>query len=113
MAIKESIPVAFSAGWNLIGVNGYTKKFTASSLINSINEISQLTADNVTWWPTSKGKYEGFQKSEGVEYGFDYPISSTLGYFVRISSFNPDDVSNKSVIWNPGGALHGTAGSGE
>lgn len=113
VSIKESIPVAFSAGWNLIGVNGYTKSFTAVSLIDSVNELPQLTADNVTWWPTSKGRYETFQKSQGVEYGFDFPIAKDLGYFVRISNFDPDDTSHKSVIWNPAGQLHGQPGSGK
>lgn len=109
--IEESIPIAFSAGWNLVGVNGYDTTYTASSIIDSINTLPQLTADNVTWWPTSKGRYEGFQKSEGVEYGFDYPIAKDLGYFIRISEFKPDNQGHKSYIWNPGGDLHGLPGS--
>ncbi|MCC7289955.1 hypothetical protein IT417_01760, partial [bacterium] len=110
-SIKNSVPVALSSGWNLIGINGYQKTFTANSLIDSVNGLSGLKADNVTWWPTSKGRYESFQKSEGVEYGFDFPILKNMGYFVRLSDFEPKDSSAKSVLWNPGSSSHGKAGS--
>lgn len=110
-AIKNSIPVALSSGWNLIGINGYKKTYTANSLIDSINGIAGLTSDNVTWWPTSKGRYESFQKSEGIVYGFDFPILKNQGYFVRIKDFSPKSVSTKSLIWNPESDLHGQPGS--
>lgn len=111
LKVQEGIPVAFSSGWNLIGVNGYSTTYTASSLIDSLNGLSGIKANNVTWWPTSKGRYESFQKSEGVEYGFDYPILNDMGYFIRISEFNPESNSTKSIIWNPGNELNGTPGS--
>ena len=109
--IKSSIPVALSSGWNLVGVNGYTTTYTAKSFIDSINSVGGLTADNVTWWPTSKGKYEGLQVSDGTTYGFDFPISRDLGYFVRIVKFEGTDNNTKSIIWNPGGSSHGKPGS--
>jgi hypothetical protein len=109
--INTNVPVAFISGWNLIGVNGYNTAFTARTLINSVNSITGLTADNVTWWPTSKGMYEGLQVSEGTEYGFDYPISSSNGYFVRISDFEPEDSTCKSLIWHPDGELNGQCGN--
>lgn len=101
-AIKEPVPIAFSEGWNLVGVNGpRDKAYTAKSFIDSINSIEGLKANNVTYWPTSKGRYEGFQVSEGQTYGQDFPISKDLGYFVRINEYSKPEC--KSLWWNPGG----------
>lgn len=109
--LKSSIPVAFSSGWNLVGIHGYTTAYTARTLIDSINNIEGLTANNVSWWPTSKGKYEGLQVENGTEYGLDFAISPTNGYFVRISEFAPTDSKCKSILWNDGGTLNGTCGN--
>lgn len=98
------IPIAFSSGWNLIGVHGHDTQYTAKSLINSVNSIEGLKANNVTYWPTSKGMYQGFQLSEGQEYGQDFPISKDLGYFVRINEIKKDC---KSIWWNPDGEGNG------
>ncbi|MGI6484109.1 MAG: fibronectin type III domain-containing protein [Candidatus Dojkabacteria bacterium] len=105
--IKESIPIAFSLGWNLVGIHGYSTAYTARSLIESINTIEGLKANNVTWWPTSKSMYQGYQLIDGQAYGQDYPISPLNGYFVRISEFNPKDSSCKTLWWNPGGTNNG------
>jgi len=102
--IKSPIPIAFSSGWNLIGVHGHNTQYTAKSLINSVNSIEGLKANNVTYWPTSKGMYQGFQLSEGQEYGQDFPISKDLGYFVRINEIKEDC---RSIWWNPGGEKNG------
>ncbi|MBU1120026.1 fibronectin type III domain-containing protein [Patescibacteria group bacterium] len=109
--LTSSVPVAFSAGWNLIGVHGYTTAYTARSFIDSINKVEGLTANNVSWWPTSKSKYEGLQVDSGTQYGLDFSVSPTNGYFVRISSFKPSDTACKSLIWQPGGTLNGTCGN--
>jgi hypothetical protein len=105
--IKESVPVAFSSGWNLVGIHGYSTAYTARTLIESINTIEGLKSDNVTWWPTSRGMYQGYQLINGQSYGQDYPISPLNGYFVRISEFNPKDPSCKTLWWNPGGNYNG------
>jgi hypothetical protein len=105
--IKESVPVAFSRGWNLVGIHGYSTAYTARTLIESINTIEGLKSDNVTWWPTSRGMYQGYQLINGQSYGQDYPISPLNGYFVRISEFNPKDPSCKTLWWNPGGNYNG------
>lgn len=108
--IQTSVPISLSAGWNLIGLHGYRRAYTAGSLIDSINLIQGLTADNVSWWPVSKGRYEGLQITDGTEYGFDFPITTTNGYFVRINEFEPEDQACRSIIWNDRGDLHGTCG---
>ncbi len=108
--IQSSIPIAFSAGWNLVGVHGYSKAYTARSFIDSINTINGLKANNVSWWPTAKGMYEGLQVTDGKEYGLDFPISPLNGYFVRINEFKPEREECKSIIWHEGGELNGKCG---
>ncbi|HOV29776.1 MAG TPA: hypothetical protein PLD77_01725, partial [Candidatus Dojkabacteria bacterium] len=98
-------------GWNLVGIHGYSKVYTARSLLNSINKVEGLTANNISWWPTSKGKYEGLQLSDGKEYGFDFPISPNNGYFIRINKFEPKDTSCGSILWNEGGTHNGACGN--
>ena len=111
LLVKSPIPVAFSQGWNLVGIHGYSKKYTARTLIDSINSIEGLKANNVSWWPTSKSKYEGLQVEDNQEYGLDFPISSTNGYFVRINEFKPESSDCKSIIWHDGGELNGSCGN--
>jgi hypothetical protein len=100
--LSTPVPLSLSNGWNLIGVHGYTQPYTAKTLIESVNELEGVTSDNVTYWPTSKGRYEGLQISEGTEYGFDFPIQDDLGYFLRVIENGAG-----SVIWGPGTTLHG------
>jgi hypothetical protein len=88
--ITSEVPINFSTGWNLVGIHGYPKAFTAKTLVDSINKVEGLTADNVSWWPTSKGRYEGLQVVENTEYGLDFPISPLNGYFIRITDFKPE-----------------------
>jgi len=109
--LTSSVPVAFSSGWNLVGVHGYTTAYTARTLIDSINTVEGLTANNVSWWPTSKGKYEGLQFENNTEYGLDFSISPTNGYFVRISNYAPKDTACKSLLWNAGGSANGACGN--
>lgn len=108
--LKSAIPLNLSAGWNLIGIHGYKQVYTAKSFIQSVNKVEGLNADNVSWYPTSKGRYEGFQLTDGAEYGFDFPINPMNGYFIRINEFTPGDESCKSVIWHEGNDLNGVCG---
>ncbi len=109
--LKSSVPLALSSGWNLVGVNGYSTAYTAKTFIESINTIEGLKANNVSWWPTSRGMYQGYQLQNGQEYGQDFPISPLNGYFVRIGEFTPKESTCKSLIWNPSGEKNGECGS--
>lgn len=109
--IESPVPIAFSSGWNLVGVHGQKEAYTAKTFIESINTIEGLKANNVTWWPTSRGMYQGYQLQNGQEYGQDFPISPINGYFVRIAEFTPKEDTCKSLIWNPSGEMNGECGS--
>lgn len=106
--ILDPIPLAFKSGWNLIGIHGYNTPYTAHSFANSITALGTVTADNVTKWDTAKGRYEGIQVSQNTLYGFDYPIQTDLGYFVRISEYKPTAADSLAIIWAPGTDEHGT-----
>ncbi|GAB4159525.1 MAG: hypothetical protein Fur003_3290 [Candidatus Dojkabacteria bacterium] len=110
-ALESSVPVAMKAGWNLIGVNGYSQNFTAKSLAGSISSIDGLEVNNVTRWDTARSKYDGIGILGGSVYGFDYPILTNQGYFVRVSKFEPATASATSLIWHPGGAQNGEPGN--
>ncbi|HQC39335.1 MAG TPA: fibronectin type III domain-containing protein, partial [Candidatus Dojkabacteria bacterium] len=109
--IESAVPIAFSSGWNLVGVHGQNEAYTAKTFIESINTIEGLKANNVSWWPTSRGMYQGYQLQNGQEYGQDFPISPINGYFVRIAEFTPKEDTCKSLIWNPSGEMNGECGS--
>ncbi|MBN2101207.1 fibronectin type III domain-containing protein [Candidatus Dojkabacteria bacterium] len=90
-SVAEPVPVYMREGWNLVGIAGSDQSYTATSWIDSIDEIDGLDADNVTRWDLEKSKYEGLQKEEDDDgtiqvYGFDFPIEDRIGYFVRIAS---------------------------
>jgi hypothetical protein len=106
--ILAPMPVELGSGWNLVGINGYPKMYSADTLIDDINTLEDITVDNVTWWPRDLGKYEGYQKSNGISYGFDYPLSDRLGYFIKVSAFTSADC--KSLLWNQGGDMNGKCG---
>ena len=82
-------PVQLSTGWNLIGINGEEREYTAQSLIEEINSrVVGVRLDNVSDWRTERSSYQGLQMELGEEgtydiYGFDYVISPSKGYFVR------------------------------
>ncbi|MFA7627828.1 MAG: hypothetical protein WCY37_00195 [Candidatus Dojkabacteria bacterium] len=80
----DSAPVTLFEGWNLIGLYGTgVKTYTAKTMIADIN-AANFTADNVSKWEKEKQSYEGFQFSEGEEYGFDFPINTLESVFVRV-----------------------------
>jgi hypothetical protein len=81
----DKSPIYMTQGWNLIGLYGSgIKSYTAKTLIEDINK-ENFTADNVTKWASDKQMYEGFQLTDGEEYGFDYPLNILESYFVRIT----------------------------
>ncbi|MCB9789437.1 hypothetical protein H6763_02925 [Candidatus Nomurabacteria bacterium] len=55
-------------------------------MINFINICDPIdfTADNVTRWPTEKGRYEGFQKTGSETYGSDFPLDQQTEYSVKV-----------------------------
>lgn len=78
-----------SPGWYLVGINGATKTYTALSLIKSIETAGGLDVDNVSRWDLDRSRYDGLVEeldNQGTSqvYGFDFPIETRVGYFVRV-----------------------------
>lgn len=87
--VSDPVPVFLTGGWNLVAVHGASTSYTAESLIDAVESVEGLDADNVTKWAAEKGRYEGVQKqadSTGTErvFGFDFPIVRDASYFVRV-----------------------------
>jgi hypothetical protein len=84
--LAQPAPVAFdNPGWHLVGVNGNSRTYSASSLIDSINSEEALTVTNVTEWDKTTSRYSGIQKDEEDVYGFDFEIEPRTGYFVWVT----------------------------
>ncbi|MEA3356973.1 MAG: hypothetical protein U9Q67_00870, partial [Patescibacteria group bacterium] len=88
--VIDPVPTFFNEGWNLVGIHGSTVDYTAESLIDAIDTVASLDADNVTKWEVDLSKYEGLQKEpdeSGTQqvYGFDFPITDRMSYFVSIA----------------------------
>lgn len=96
--VIDPVPVQMNIGWNLVATHGSDTQYSAESWIDSIGSVGDLTAINVTRWESDKARYDGLQKEadeSGVfqVYGFDFPIYTNKGYFVRIDQ--------GSGIWSP------------
>ncbi len=93
--VKNPIPVSLMEGWNFMSVHGSLQTYTASSLLDSIDEVEGMDADNVSRWMSDRSRYDGLQKEldtqgEMQEYGFDFPLSPLDAYFVRVSDGSGD-----------------------
>jgi hypothetical protein len=87
----KPVPVDFVGGWNLVGVISPGKEYTAEGVLNGL-VAADIKADTVSDY--SNGMYQNAIKQDGVLYGYDYPIYSKKGYFVRVE----DGSSGK---WTP------------
>ncbi len=77
-------------GWSMIGVNGSGENWTAVKLIDRFNSDERFLVNNLSRWRTEASMYQGLQKDKkeaGDEYdtfGFDFPLRSSEGYFLRV-----------------------------
>lgn len=89
LAIPAPIKIS-QVGWNLIGVNGSNKSWTAEKLIDEFNSDERFEVDNLSRWRNESSMYQGLQKnklenqSQFETFGFDYPLSNDEGYFIRV-----------------------------
>jgi hypothetical protein len=82
--LTEGADMILNSGWNLIGVNGIEKDYTAEELIGEFNRNDEFLVNNITRWRTEASRYDGIQKEEDEIYGFDFPIYKDEGYFIRV-----------------------------
>ncbi|MDD3661451.1 MAG: fibronectin type III domain-containing protein [Candidatus Dojkabacteria bacterium] len=96
--VAEPVPIGLIEGWNLVSVHGVGESYTAASVIDGVNLTGVVQADNLSEWEAVRSRYSGLQVETGdggtqEVYGFDFPISGTEAYFVR--------VINGSGVWTP------------
>lgn len=92
-AVIDSVPISLKPGWNLIGLAGTKKAYTAETLISNVNSTAGVIVDNVTKYESGLGRYVGLQKEVNAVYGVDYPLVKTSGYFLR--------VKDGTGVWTP------------
>lgn len=102
---EDSIEVELEYGWNLIAIHpGRTKEgeyiwnhkidggqWTAEKVLMAMQK-DEIDADVISKYES--GTYTNLVLSDGVVYGFDYPIFQTTGYFVRVQE-------TKTNSWKP------------
>lgn len=90
--LANSAPIKISqVGWNLIGVNGSDKTWTAESFLNDINETEQFEVNNISRWLANSSRYDGLQmdkkaNEESDIFGFDFPLKNSEGYFIKVNA---------------------------
>jgi len=87
--LDKPVDLSLLEGWNLVGINGTKKNWTAENLIDAVNASDKFVANNLTRWRMTSSKYDGFKKdlsgNEVLEsYGFDYEIDTNEAYFLRV-----------------------------
>lgn len=81
--VSGSLEVEYIPGWNLVGIyNENVESYNAFELLDKM-VANELNADAISKW--DNGRYNTVVKSEGEEYGYDYKVFPTAGYFVRVS----------------------------
>lgn len=84
--VVDPVPVRLDEGWNLIAVHGVDSSYTAVSALEHINKVGSMTVDTMTEWSSARSRYVGVSiERDTTVYGFDYPIQSLGGYFVRVT----------------------------
>ena len=91
--LASPAPLSLSKGWNLIGINGMDKEYTAESFLDTVNEHKGFTVDNISRWRTDASRYDGVQKDKKEDgtystFGFDFPLTNRDGYFLRVTEGN-------------------------
>jgi hypothetical protein len=82
--VERGLEVSLEPGWN--GVGFVSSGFTASSVIDGINQGLAEKAREIDWW--NSGAWEVFVKriyseSDIQEYGINFPVELNRGYMIR------------------------------
>ena len=81
---EGSLPLSLLPGWNLVNIyNQDVESYQAFDVLKQM-EDQGVVADTLSKWENSK--YNSVIYSDNMEYGYDYKVFPTAGYFVRVLS---------------------------
>ncbi|MBD3328927.1 hypothetical protein GF357_00320 [Candidatus Dojkabacteria bacterium] len=81
--VRGELPLDLNSGWNLVGLHSASgRDLMASDIIKQADSV-EVSADMIMDW--NYGRYNGYIVDENEVYGFDFPIYSLKGYFMRVS----------------------------
>ena len=82
--VQDSMDLLINNGWNLVGIyNESVQTYQGFDVLNQMNTQS-IQADVLSKW--EDGQYYNLVSNEGVEYGNDYKVFPTSGYWIRSNS---------------------------
>lgn len=82
--VENSLEIYLRPGWNLVNIyNSQKPSFTGFNVLEQM-KASSLNATTLSKW--EDGKYSSIVDEEGNQYGYDFNVYPTRGYFVRVES---------------------------
>jgi hypothetical protein len=87
---KQSFPISFSNGWNLVGFTHQSKVYDAKTLLSDLDK-GKIVADTVS--TLENGRYNSLVLKDGSEFGNNYNLLHTRSYFIRVESTTGQEFS--------------------
>lgn len=90
--VENSLEIYLRTGWNLVNIyNSLKPSYTGFNLLQQMKNAS-LEATTLSKW--EDGRYTSIVDSDGNQYGYDFNVYPTRGYFIKIENgegkFSPE-----------------------
>ena len=90
--VEHSVEIYLRTGWNLVNIyNSLKPSYTGFNLLQQMKNAS-LEATTLSKW--EDGRYTSIVDSDGNQYGYDFNVYPTRGYFIKIENgegkFSPE-----------------------
>lgn len=84
MKVENSLEINLIEGWNLINIyNSNKSSYSGFDILKQIQEGS-IDATGLSKW--ENGKYNSIILKEGSEFGYDFKVYPTRGYFIKVEN---------------------------
>ena len=84
--VENSLEVQLYEGWNLVNI--YNSNKTSYSGFNILKQMKQQSINSIAISKWEDSRYYTIASQDGKDYGNDFKIYPTRGYFVRVESGN-------------------------
>ncbi len=81
--VEGSLDINLSKGWNLVGIYNQDKANFKGFAVLKQMQSQDINADTLSKW--QNGKYENLILDNGAEFGNDFKVFPTSGYWIRVS----------------------------